>query len=70
MKKSNISLIVVLVLLISIIIFIGYRFGRSQREVVQGYVECTTLRLASKIAGRIEKIFVEEGDSVARGDTL
>ena len=70
MKKSNISLIVVLVLLISIIIFIGYRFGRSQREVVQGYVECTTLRLASKIAGRVEKIFVEEGDSVARGDTL
>ncbi len=70
MKKSNISLIVVLVLLISIIIFLGYRFGRSRHEVVQGYVECTNLRLASKIAGRIDKIFVEEGDSVSRGDTL
>lgn len=70
MKKSNISLIVVLVLLISIIIFLGYRFGRSRHEVVQGYVECTNMRLASKIAGRIDKIFVEEGDSVSRGDTL
>lgn len=70
MKKSNIPLIVVLVLLISIIIFLGYRFGRSRHEVVQGYVECTNLRLASKIAGRIDKIFVEEGDSVSRGDTL
>ncbi len=70
MKKTNISLIVVLVLLISIIIFVGYRFGRSRRIVVQGYVEMTTLRLASKIAGRIDKVFVEEGESVCKGDTL
>lgn len=70
MKKGNLSLIVVLVLLISIIIFIGYRWGRSNRVAVQGYVECTTLRLGSKIAGRIEKVFVEEGDSVSSGDTL
>lgn len=70
MKRGNISLIVVLVLLISIIIFIGYRFGRSHRVAMQGFVESTTLRLGSKIAGRIEKVFVEEGDSVSRGDTL
>jgi len=70
MKKTNISLIVVLVLLISIIIFVGYRFGRSRRVAVQGYVELTNLRLASKIAGRIDKVFVEEGDSVSKGDTL
>uniref|UniRef100_UPI004057A3CC HlyD family secretion protein n=1 Tax=Alistipes sp. TaxID=1872444 RepID=UPI004057A3CC len=70
MKKTNISLIVVLVLLISIIIFVGYRLGRSNRMAVQGYVEMTTLRLASKIAGRIDKLFVEEGDSVSKGDTL
>ncbi len=70
MKKANISLIVVLVLLISIIVFIGYRWGRSKKVSVQGFVECTTLRLSSKIAGRIDKVFVEEGDSVSKGDTL
>lgn len=70
MKKVNISLIVVLILLISIIAFIGYHFGRSKRVAVQGFVECRTLRLASKIAGRIDKVFVEEGDSVNKGDTL
>lgn len=70
MKKSNISLVVVLILLISIILFIGYRWGRSNRVTAQGFVECTTLRLSSKISGRIEKIFVEEGDSVCKGDTL
>ena len=70
MKKANISLIVVLILLISIIVFIGYRWGRSDRVAAQGFVECTTLRAASKIAGRIDKLFVEEGDSVVQGDTL
>ena len=70
MKKTNISLIVVLVLLISIILFIGYRWGRSKKVLMQGFVECTTLRLSSKIAGRIDKLFVEEGDSVSKGDTI
>ena len=70
MKKGTITLLVVLVLLISIIAFIGYRAGRSNRVVAQGFVETTTLRLASKIAGRIDKVFVEEGDSVRMGDTL
>ena len=70
MKRTNIPLIVVLLLLISIIAFIGYRLGRQSKVAVQGFVECRTLRLASKIAGRIEKVFVEEGDSVRQGDTL
>ena len=70
MRKINISLIVVLLLLISIIVFIGYRWGREHRVPVQGFVESTTLRLASKIAGRVDKVFVEEGDSVSKGDTL
>lgn len=70
MKKTNISLIVVLLFLISIILFIGYRWGRQSRIPVQGFVECRTLRLASKLAGRIEKVFIEEGDSVRKGDTL
>ena len=70
MKKTNISLVVVLILLISIIVYIGYRWGRSNKLPVQGYVESTTLRLSSKIAGRIDHMFVEEGDSVSKGDTL
>ena len=70
MKKLNISLFVVVVLLISIVIFVAYRWGESDRVVAQGFVECRMLRIASKIAGRIDRVYVEEGDSVARGDTL
>ena len=57
-------------LLISMVVYIGYSVGRSNQIVAQGFVEATTLRLASKIAGRIDKVFVEEGDSVSMGDTL
>ena len=70
MRRGSIVLLVAIVLLVSIIAFIGYRAGRSNRVVAQGFVEATTLRLASKIAGRIDKVFVEEGDSVCVGDTL
>ena len=70
MKKLNISLFVVVVLLISIVIFVAYRWGESDRVVAQGFVESRMLRIASKIAGRIDRVYVEEGDSVARGDTL
>ena len=70
MKRVNMSLIVVIVLLASIAIFVGFRFGDEDKVVVQGFVEPTTLRLASKVAGRIERLFVEEGDSVRKGDTL
>ena len=70
MKTVNISLIVVVVLLASIAIFVGCRFGADDKILVQGFVEPTTLRLASKVAGRIEKMLVEEGDSVRKGDPL
>ncbi len=70
MKKGNISLIVVSLLLIAIVAYVGYRSGQSNAVTMQGFVECRTLRLASKVAGRIDRMFVEEGDSVSRGDTL
>lgn len=70
MRKVNISLIVVVALLASMIVFVGYRWSNGDKVTVQGSIEPTTLRLASKVAGRIEKMLVEEGDSIRRGDTL
>lgn len=70
MKKTNISLIVVLLLLISLVIYLGYRWGHSDKITVQGFIEMRTLRLSSKVSGRISKLYVEEGDRVQKGDTL
>ena len=70
MRKVNISLMVVVLLLAAMAIFVGFRWGDCDKVTVQGFVEQRSLRLASKVAGRIEKMFVEEGDSVRVGDTL
>lgn len=70
MKRVNLTLTIVLLLLISLIIYLGYRWSRSDRVTVQGFVEMRTLRASSKIAGRISKLFVAEGEMVQKGDTL
>ena len=70
MKRVNLTLTIVLLLLISLIIYLGYRWSRSDRVTAQGFVEMRTLRASSKIAGRISKLFVAEGEMVQKGDTL
>lgn len=37
---------------------------------IEGMAECTTYRASSKVAGRIEALYVEEGDSVVEGALL
>lgn len=70
MKKTNISLVVILLLVASVLVWLGFYFGRSTSVILQGYVEYRTLRASSKLAGRIAKLYVEEGDMVHKGDTL
>lgn len=70
MKRLSISLVVILILTLSIVVFVAYRLGDSERVVAQGFVESRMLRLGSKLAGRIDRLYVEEGDSVVQGDTL
>lgn len=38
--------------------------------VIEGRIKRETISVSGKVAGRIEKIFVEEGDNVKAGDTL
>lgn len=46
--------------------------GSSQSEITQfrGKVKYETISASSKLAGRISEIYVEEGQSVKKGDTL
>lgn len=48
----------------------GFFFLNQEDNTLQGEAEATEVRISSKVPGRIEKFFVEEGDSVRRGDTL
>ena len=48
----------------------GFFFLNQTDNILQGEAEITEVRISSKVPGRIEKYFVEEGDTVRRGDTL
>lgn len=48
----------------------GFFFLNQEDNTLQGEAEVTEVRISSKVPGRIEKFFVEEGDLVRRGDTL
>lgn len=70
MKKITLPLFVTVILIVLIAMFVGYYLEKDERVTAQGFIECKMLRLASKLAGRIDRLYVEEGDSVVRGDTL
>lgn len=71
-NKSGSKLIPILgfaAVIIAVAIY-GFFFLSQEDNTLQGEAEVTEVRISSKVPGRIEKFFVEEGDSVRRGDTL
>ena len=71
-NKSGSKLIPILgfaAVIVAVAIY-GFIFLNQEDNTLQGEAEVTEVRISSKVPGRIEKFFVEEGDSVRRGDTL
>ncbi|MDR0660726.1 MAG: efflux RND transporter periplasmic adaptor subunit [Prevotellaceae bacterium] len=71
-KKSGsklIPIIIFLVVLIAVAAY-GFFFMNCADNIIQGEAEITEVRISSKVPGRLEKYFVEEGDYVEKGDTL
>lgn len=62
--------IVAVVLVVLAIVLISNVLHRCDVTIIQGTVECTTYKASSKIAGRIERMLVEQGQRVARGELL
>lgn len=71
-KKSYNLVIGVLALLtiILLIAVIGYFVSRPRPLAIQGEAEATEYRVSGKVPGRIETLFVKEGDMVHKGDTV
>jgi HlyD family secretion protein len=68
-KQSLIISVPVIVAVIAIIFLLTKSFG-SEEIIITGIVETTEVDVASKIPGRVETIFVKEGDTVKKGDVL
>ena len=69
MKRTLYIIIVLALLIVGIITLIRY-FSRVNRPVIQGVVECRSYRASSKLAGRIDSMYVAEGDFVYEGERL
>ncbi len=71
MKRINIAA-VMLTIILAVVAVVALGWWMVQREplLVQGVVECRTWRASSKIAGRIDSMFVTEGKSVRAGEVL
>jgi len=59
--------------ILAVLIFIGYAIwivGRPVPLEVQGEVEATQVKVASKLVGRIDSLLVHKGDDIASGNLL
>lgn len=73
MKESNKSLIsglTVVVFVVLLVALVGMFAIRPQEELVMGEVDATEYRVSNKVPGRIDSLYVKEGQMVKAGDTL
>lgn len=71
MKKSNIlGLIFAILVSVSVVVLIGWYINDKAPIILQGEADVTSYKASSKIAGRIEEIFVGQGQIVRKGDLL
>ncbi len=71
-KKSSaiIELALLLIIILAVISIIGILLWRNEPEIIQGRVECNSITVSGKLLGRVEKLYIKEGDRVKIGDTL
>ena len=69
-KYKVFSVAVGLLVVLTVIIVAGWLFLKPTPLVIQGEVDATQIKVSSKLAGRIDKLHVKEGDTVAPGQVL
>ena len=74
MKKTSNHLIVKIAFsaLVSIVLVLvaAALLINNEPVIIQGRIECQTTTISGKLLGRIDEIFVKEGETVTEGDTL
>ena len=71
--KGNKILIVslaIIVIVIAAVSIVGMVIFKHQPEILQGQIEATDVKISGKLSGRVDKLYVCEGDMVQKGDTL
>lgn len=70
-KSYNLVIgIVALIVIILLIAIIGYFVSKPKPLMIQGEAEASEYRVSGKVPGRIEELYVKEGQMVQKGDTV
>lgn len=72
-QKKSYNLVIGIVSLVAIILLIaviGYFVSKPKALVIQGEAEASEYRVSGKVPGRIEELYVKEGQMVHKGDTI
>ena len=70
-KSYNLVIgIAALIAIILVIAIIGYFVSKPKPLVIQGEAEVSEYRVSGKVPGRIEELYVKEGQMVHKGDTI
>lgn len=68
--STVISVTLILLSMLAVISVIGIIIWRNEPVVLQGRIECNSVTVSGKLLGRVDKIYVKEGNYVNAGDTL
>lgn len=68
-KALMLTVLIVIIVLVALAI-VGFICLKPGPDTVQGQGEATEIRISGKLPGRVEEIYVEEGQHVNAGDTL
>ncbi len=72
-QKKSYNLVIGIAALIAIILVIaivGYFVSKPKPLVIQGEAEASEYRVSGKVPGRIEELYVKEGQMIHKGDTI
>lgn len=69
-SKSLIAGLAVVIGAVVIVALVGLIAIRPQKEMIMGEADASEYRVSNKVPGRIDSIYVREGDMVHAGDTL
>ena len=68
--KGKSLLLIPLLLLIVIIVVLAHNQMKPQPEFISGEIDCRQVDVSSKLAGRIDSLYVTEGQHVEKGSVL
>ncbi len=72
-KKKFASIVFIVILIVLISIWLAGTFYRAylpKKQMFQGQISAREYSVSSKLAGRIDQIFVHKGDNVKKGDVI